>query len=397
MSLDITTDSVRILFAAHSGSQGGAELCLDTTLRHLDRSKYDAVAYFCWDGPMADSARKLDVPVKILPLGWWMCYAPSPWHFKNLLLGSIPRIWRLFRAIKRERIDLVYTNTAVIFEAAIAARLARVPHVWHVHEVMTTSHMKPRILPLGLITRLVGWLSGRVIFESVASRQLCRKLIPPAKSLTVYNSVRFSEGQTAADPADTRARFGLEMEHCLIVWIGRFSRRKNPLMLIRAVARMKEAAGARFLFVGEGPLEQEIIDAVNGSGLRDTCRLAPFQDDVRPLLEAADLLVLTSQEESFGLVLVEAGACGIPVVATRSQGPAEIVADGQTGLLVDPQDEEELAAGIDRLVADPPARRRMGTAARVRVAERFSAEKNTREIENVFDELIGCTSGQTAG
>lgn len=363
-------------------------MCLDTTLRHLDRSRYEPAIVFAWDGPMADSARTLEVQVDVLPLAWWMGYDTSLWHFKNLLLGGIPRIWRLVRRIRREKIDLVYTNTAVIFEAAVAARLARVPHVWHVHEILTPNHMKPRILPLGIIIRLIRRLSDRVIFESNSARAICRESIPDEKARVVYNSVRFSDVNLDADRREARARFGLADDRCAIAWVGRFSQRKDPLLLLRAISRMEKAAAATFLLAGEGPLEQEMRQAIDRLGLHDTCRLIPFQDDVRPLLEAADVLVLTSQEESFGLVLVEAGAYGKPVVATRSQGPAEIVADGRTGWLVDPDDEADLAAKLERLIANPQQRDAMGRAGAQRAAELFSAPNNTRKIEEIFAELL---------
>ena len=384
----MTRNVKNILIAAHSGNQGGAELCLDTTLRHLDRSKHEATVFFGSEGPMAESARQLGMEVDILPLSWWMCYDRSLWQTKNLVLGSLPRIRRLVRHIRRNRIDLVYTNTAVIFEAAVAARLARVPHVWHVHEILAPAHMKPRTLPLGLITRWIGRWSDRVIFESASAREICRERIPPEKSLVVYNSVRFPETRPAVDSPAAKARFGLEPNRCVVAWAGRFSERKNPLLLIRAVARMKEAAGAVFLLAGEGPLEQEMTETIGRLGLHDACRIMPFQDDVRPLLEAADVLVLTSREESFGLVLVEAAAYGKPVVATRTQGPSEIVVDGQTGLLVDPGDEIDLAAKLDRLIANPHERETMGKAGASRAAELFSAPKNTRKIEEVFAELL---------
>jgi len=182
---------IRVLVAAHSGSQGGGELCLDTTLRHLDRSKFEPAVCFAWDGPMAESARQMGLAVEILPLAWWMGFEWSAWHVKNLLVGCLPRIRHLVRRIRREHIDLVYTNTAVIFEAAVAARLAGVPHVWHVHEVLAPRHMRPRVLPLGSIVRQIGRLSQRVIFESNSAREVCLGRISADKAVTIYNSVRF--------------------------------------------------------------------------------------------------------------------------------------------------------------------------------------------------------------
>lgn len=156
---------------------------------------------------------------------------------------------------------------------------------------------------------------------------------------------------------------------------------------------MREADRCRFLLVGEGPLEREVRGAIDGQGLADRCRVLPFQDDVRPVLQAADVLVLTSREESFGLVLVEAAACGTPAVATRTQGPAEIVDDGRTGRLVAVDDEAALAAALDELVRDPHKRRAMGVAAAERAARRFSPETNTRRLEAVLAEALRSPAG----
>src|SRR4030042_4403108 len=112
--------------------------------------------------------------VEVMRFAWWLFFRPSLWGFKNLVLGAIPRIRRLVRIIKENHIDVVYTNTATIFEAAIAARLAGVPHVWHVHEVLTADHTRPKVLPLWLIKRLIGRLSDRVVFESDSAREVCR-------------------------------------------------------------------------------------------------------------------------------------------------------------------------------------------------------------------------------
>ena len=380
----------KILFVAHSGSQGGAELSLQTIFDELDRSKYEATAVFAWDGPMVEAARRRGVRAEILPLSWWMCFEPSPWYFKNLLLGSVPRIWQLTRTIRQNRIDLVYTNTAVVFDGAVAAWLAGVPHVWHVREVLKPSYMKPRILPLRLIARLIGRLSNRVVFASHSNLKASGRGIPEEKRAMVYNSVSIPGNDPPDRPNEILDRLGLgsDLRQCVVLWIGRFSERKNPLLLIRAVARMKHAEKAAVVFVGEGPLEQAMTGAIESLDLGDTCRIIGFQKELRPLFQLADLLVLSSREEAFGRVLIEAGAYGKPVVSTRTEGPVEIVVDGQTGFLVDKHSENQLAEKIDRLVADPRKRTEMGRAGAMRVAELFSAKKNTRKIEGILDGIL---------
>src|SRR6516164_140577 len=85
----------RLLFVAHSASQGGGELCLDTLLRELDRDKYSATVVFPWDGPMADSARALGYDVDVRPAIWWMGWDFSIWYFKTLLIRTLPNIFWL--------------------------------------------------------------------------------------------------------------------------------------------------------------------------------------------------------------------------------------------------------------------------------------------------------------
>jgi len=392
---------IKLLIAAHSGSRGGAEYCLDTLLEHLDRERFEVQVLFAWDGPMAHEARKRGDRVEIWPWAWWMGYEPSGWHVRNVLLGGLWRVVRLARRLRQEGIDVVYTNTAVLFEPALAARCAGVPHVWHVHEILGPQSMRPHLLPWRWMVRRIGRWSERVIFESHTARQCCQGLIPQEKMRVVYNAVRFpvaeespspglAEGQTALsrpgrgekEPGPGRPERPGRV--CRFVWIGRLSQRKDPLCFLQAAAQMHQSQRCQFLLAGEGPLESQVRQTIGRLGLADRCQLVPFQEDIRPILQEADVLVLTSQEESFGLVLVEAGAFGLPVIATRTQGPTEIVLDGQTGLLVPVADPAALATAMDRLAADPAQRRRMGQAGAERVRQLFHPVQNTRQIEQIL-------------
>lgn len=377
---------IPILVAAHSAERGGAEYCLDTTLARLDRTRFAPATVFVWDGPMAEAERRRGGCVEIDRFAWWTMREPSLWYWKNLLGGGLPRVLRLARRIRRRGIRLVYTNTATLFEPALAARWAGVPHVWHVHEVMNAAHLGRCLLPLGTIRRLIGRLSERVVFESQAARNCCPE-IGPEKARVVYNSVRL-DGAPLPEPAAARCALGLPADAFIIAWIGRLSERKAPLLLAEALARMHAHRKSVAVVAGEGPLHAALAGRAKSLALGDRLRIVPFQDDVRPLLAAADVLALTSREESFGLVLAEAADCGRGAVATRTQGPAEIVVDGQTGLLVPPDDPPALAAALDRLADDPARCRALGQSAARRAAELFSAEANTRKIEAVFREVL---------
>src|SRR6185312_15734846 len=120
----------------------------------------------------------------------------------------------------------------VLFEGAMAARLAGVPHVWHVHEVLKTGNVTHAVLPLGCIKKMFRWLSRRIIFESNASRNVFAGMGEDAKSTVVYNCVRIPDRPPALTADEARRRFGLRSEDRVVSFVGRFSERKNPLLLL---------------------------------------------------------------------------------------------------------------------------------------------------------------------
>lgn len=393
---EISKGRKRVLFVAHSGFQGGAELCLDTLLRRLDDSEYKATVLFPWEGPMSDSARCLGLPLVVRPLNWWMCWGFSFWYFKTLLLQTLPNILWLVRYIRQNHIDLVYSNSAVIFEAAIAARIAGVPHIWHVHEVLKPGNVTAPVLPLWLIRKMIGWMSQRIIFESNTSRNVYADGRPDPKTTVVYNCVRFPNLPTTLDPKLARQKLGFDDDEQVVSFIGQFSERKNPSLLVRAAARIADRSRLRFVFVGDGPLREELQRTIDSLGLAECCQILPFQEDITWVLAATDVLVLPSRQESFGLVLVEAAALGKPAIATRTEGPSEIIVDGVTGFLVAPEDEIELAQKLIEMFGPSVDRQRMGQAASRRAREMFSAAEYAAKIEGIIDELLAKANGGRA-
>jgi glycosyltransferase involved in cell wall biosynthesis len=382
----------RILIAAHSAEQGGAELCLDTLLAILPPGKYDLTAVFPWDGPMAERARARGARVETCPMHWWMCWGYSRWYLKTLLAGSLPSVARLVRTIRRNQVELVYSNSAVLFEPAVAARLVGVPHVWHVHELLRPGNVTAPALPLAVIRRLIGGLSDRILFESEAGRRAFLASGTGSKCRVVPNCVRFPTDLDHPDREAARARLGLGTDDRVVAFIGRLSERKDPLLLVRALARLPDRKGLRCLFVGDGPLRDRLADEIRTRGLTECCQLLPFREDVGDVFGATDVLVLPSRQESFGLVLVEAAAWGKPVIATRSGGPEEIVVDGVTGFLVPPADEQALARRLAEVFGQGVDRERMGREAARRVREHFSAAAHARAVEDVWESVLAGAS-----
>jgi glycosyltransferase involved in cell wall biosynthesis len=181
----------------------------------------------------------------------------------------------------------------------------------------------------------------------------------------------------------------------VLLYVGRYTEVKRIPLLIRAYARARERFGVRapLVLLGgypgeyEGEHPQAVIDAVNA---RDVF-IAGWRshDDLAIGLNAADVVVLPSVHEQFGQVLIEGMACGLPVIGVNNHGPATIVDDGQTGLLVPPDDEEAMADALVRIVSNDVERRRMGEQAYVRSRERYSWPALAARVAGVYDEVAG--------
>lgn len=164
--------------------------------------------------------------------------------------------------------------------------------------------------------------------------------------------------------------------------VGRLAAEKDQSLLIEVAARLKNA-GIPFdlRIAGEGGLEDVLRAQARDLGVGNEVQLLGFVDDIPTFLESVDIFVLSSRWEGFGLAIVEAGAAGKPVIAFNTTSTPEVIADGETGFLVQPGDLDAFTDRVLTLVEDRALRHRMGRAARKFVEERFLVERSIDEFE----------------
>jgi glycosyltransferase involved in cell wall biosynthesis len=296
--------------------------------------------------------------------------------------------------LRRERFDVVHTHTSKAgFVGRLAARLAGVPVVVHtVHGFAFHEFTPPaRLRVYAALERLAARWCDRIITVSQAHADWAARLGigRPGQVVAVPNGIAPRPFPDPAHRAQVRRDLGITNDAILLLSVGRLEPQKNQVDLLRAMNALGARLGGALLAIaGEGPLHDALSARIAELGLTGRCRLLGFRRDVPDLLAAADAFVLSSLWEGTPIVLLEAMAAGLPVVANRIMGNREVVADGETGYLVPPRRPDFLAEALCRLFADPAQARAMGLAGRLRLERQFTLARTLSRLEDVYDDLL---------
>ena len=209
--------------------------------------------------------------------------------------------------------------------------------------------------------------------------------VNPAKLRVVPNPVNLERVAAAAEEP-LAAEFQAQWTSPVIVAAGRLAEAKNYPLLIDAMALLRQRIPARLFILGQGELEGAIRARIAERGLTDAVVLCGFQRNPWKFIAKADVFALTSHYEGFGNVLVEAMACGVPVVATASAGTQDIVRDGENGVLVEPHTADAVAGALALVLGDGERRAQMSTAARAH-ARHFALPAVASQYDSLFQGL----------
>lgn len=206
-----------------------------------------------------------------------------------------------------------------------------------------------------------------------------------ARLHVVPNGVPIPPPATADERERTRARYGCAPGEVLLLAAGRHIDLKNYELLVDVAADLHAAGRAvRLVLAGEGPLTDRYRERAAARGFADRLTLPGDVNDLTSLMHAADAFVIASRWEGLSLVMLEAMACGLPVVGTRIPGVTDLVRDGVSGVLAAPDDPVDLARALARLLDDPALAAACRQAARTRVERDFSIERVLRDLDHLY-------------
>jgi glycosyltransferase involved in cell wall biosynthesis len=287
----------------------------------------------------------------------------------------------IVRAVRSERPALVHTHLvhADVY-GAVAATAARVPY-------LSTRHNDDRYLlgPFRYVDRAFARRARRLIAISDAVRRFLERAgHSPRKLLTIRYGL---DGVPSAPSEVTPAAAGVPPDAPLVLAVGRLIPQKDHATLLHAFAAARSTSpDARLAILGSGPLEQATRELAAALGLDDAVVL-PGRVEPRDWLARADVFAHSSRWEGFGIVLLEAMHAALPVVATRVSAVPEIVAEGETGMLVDPGDWRALGDVLARLLSEPQLARDLGEAGSRRARDEFSVARMTERMLDVYRAL----------
>ena len=294
--------------------------------------------------------------------------------------------WRLSRAIKQLRPDIVHAHDPHgVAMAALALS-------------MSTQPKRARLVAARRVDfRLKGNALSRWKYDQV-DRFICasdaiRKIlladgVAPARTVTVHEGIDLAH-VAAAPPAALHEEFWLPHGAPIVGNVAALVPHKGQRHFVEAAALVvREVPDARFIIAGEGELRPTLEHLIQHHKLEKHVVLAGFRPDVLSLHKSFDVFVMSSITEGLGTSLLDAMACGRPIVATTAGGMPEVVQDGRTGILVPPRDDQAMADAIIKLLKDEGLRERMGAAGLSLVNAKFSAERMVADTLQVYEDVV---------
>lgn len=370
---------MRILQVSSARAFGGGERHLADLSRSLVERGHEVYAAIERGSPLREALLVGLPPANIFELS-----------LSNLL--DMRGAFKLGLLAREHRIEIVHAHVARDYLPAFLVTKRRS----HAARFVATRHV---LFRLGRVNLNVLSRASRVIAvsEAVARSLRAQGGFDAEKIRVVTNGVdlrRFDEARANFEREE--AERGTIRTPLRVGIVGELSEVKGQECFVRAAALLDKEFGdsVEFLVVGEdesrsGEYGARLRRLVAELRLTESVRLLGRREEIAPLIASLDVLVSASRTESFGMVLAEAAACGVPAVATATEGAREIVDDGVTGLLVPIDDVRALASSVASLLKDESLRRALGSRARESARARFGLERMAAETERVYEEALG--------
>jgi len=297
---------------------------------------------------------------------------------------------KMAEVAKREELDLLHVHYAI--PHAICAILAK-QMVDENLKIVTTLHGTD-ITVLGYDQSLTDLIrfgiesSDKVTAVSNSLVKQTNELIQPKKEIeTVYNFID-ERVYHKRDASHLKSQFGIDIDEKVIIHVSNFRKVKRVQDVVYSFQLIQRKIKSKLLLVGDGPEMSFVSRLVRELGLTDKVLFLGKQDNLEELYSLSDLMLLLSEKESFGLVLLEAMACGVPCIGTNAGGIPEVINEGETGYICEIGDIEAIAFKAITLLENESLHKKMSNYAITIAHENFHSEKIVSQYESLYYELL---------
>lgn len=378
----------KILYIVHDGQVYGSQQSLSLILHHIQ--DIVPIISIARPGPLNDQLSSI-AGITLLQHQrlQWVKHDRRSWlqHLGDVftLLVNLPkRVLALKRVIQTHHIQLVHTNSLVSLEGALAAKLAGIPHIWHIRELFMLENPKLHLTLGRTLTRwIISQFSDRVLCISKAVQAQFPK--SPQYHL-LYNAL--SSQSIQPTPIEN------DRPECCIGYAGRLSEGKRFHDLLDALALLRDQGQAPLptlrvagTFVDK-PYEARIHAQLQTLGLAEQVTFSGYINPLNNFLKTIDILVIPSLNEPFGRVVIEAMAAGVPCIGADSGGIPEIITHNETGWLYTPKNPQALAQVLIAAMQDRTKRRQIQKNALRMVGERFTIEQQVNHLLRIYQEVL---------
>ncbi|MBD2756218.1 glycosyltransferase family 4 protein [Spirosoma validum] len=367
---------IRVLQAIRQGKIGGGESHVLNLVNFLDKEQFEPIVLSFTPGPMVDKLRASGITTHVIP-------GKSPINVQ---------MWRQVKSLlEEEQIDLIHVHgTRANMNIVWAAKQCKIPivytvHGWSFHPDQSFLIRNARITAERMLTR---W-ADLTITVSNSNHKTGQQLIKGFQSKIIFYGIDTQRFQREQDFTDVRTPYGIPADHTLVLFLARMTLQKDPITMIQAFKVIADRhKDITLLLIGQGELDQDVAAAIEQNGLQDRVVRDGFRLDVPDVLNASDIYCLPSLWEGQPIGLIEAMAIGKAVIATHVDGSKELVKDGVNGLLIDPQQPQQLAEAIERLHVNSKLRKKLADQAYLTIKERYDGASMARQIEDAYLSIL---------
>lgn len=371
--LPLETKRINVLEVIGNAIVGGMETYVSRLIEHLPADRFSVMALCPFESQFTDKLRELDAEVIVAPM-------PEDPLWSSIQLGCT--------LVRTRAIDVLHAHLSnAHLLAGIIGRITGTP-------VLATIHGRQLNTVDVEIHRTTGThlsvVCKHAYFHAMGLG------IHPSQLHCIANGVdthRFAP--RSARNAALRAQWAVPMSAPLVGFVGRLSPEKGPEVFLRVARVMQHLdADVHFVMVGEGPMRSELLRFIEQFGLKDRVHLVGLHDDMPAVYAELDVLLSTSHTEAMPFALMEAMACGVPVIGTRVGGVPDLIQHGETGWLISPGADQETAQRLHALLSSASERERMGRLARLRCVQGFSGEASCAAMASLFSGLVPTREAQ---